>query len=237
MTAFLLHIGSLFFSFWCYVTAALVIGRNPSRGDQIAKLVLWFLPIIVEVVIHFIAAGVPGRVRYPALAIYERSSTVFIIILGGGLDKITNGFQYIVGNVSISGESIGLIFCGVLIVILLFTLYFGTSDGDKLGSRRALALFFFNYFYLSALIVTLQGIAAMLKVGVSATFSLNKAMLTREAESKQCFGSRVPLCRDLFGEDLPERLAPDHRFRFRRRFRYAPGESRTLCGSFPRASQ
>ncbi|KAL5476702.1 hypothetical protein ACEPAI_2888 [Sanghuangporus weigelae] len=165
ITAFLVHIGSLFFSFLCYMTAALVIGRNPTRADQIAKLILWFLPLIVEVVIHFVAAGVPGRVRYPASAIYERSSTVFIIILGGGLDKITNGFQYIVGNVSISGESIGLIFCGVLIVILLFTLYFGTSDGDKLGSRRALALFFFNYFFLSALIVTLQGIAAMLKVG------------------------------------------------------------------------
>ena len=157
-------------SFICYVTAAIVIGRNPNRADQIAKIVLWFFPLLIEVAAHFIAANVPGRVRYPAAAIYERSATVFIITLGGGLDKITNGFQYIVGNVSITGESIGLIFCGALIFILLFTLYFGTTEGDKMGSRRALALFFFNYFYLSALIVTLQGVAAMLTVGVCMSF-------------------------------------------------------------------
>lgn len=149
------HIGVLVFSFLCYLGAYIAIGKNPSESDQIAKLVLWYFPLIVEAVTHFVAAALPGRVRYPAEAVYARSSTVFIIILGGGLDKITNGFQYIVGNVSLGIEITGLILCAAVIFILQFTLYFGTSD--RLGSRRALALFFFHYFYLSALIVTLQG--------------------------------------------------------------------------------
>lgn len=157
----------LAFSSLCYFTAFAVIGKNPNETDQIAKLLLWYLPLLIEVASHFVAASIPGRVRYNAEAIYSRSSTVFTIILGGGLDKITNGFQYIVGNVSIGVESIGLILCAGVIFILQFTLYFGSSQGDKLGSRRALALFFFSFFYLSALIVTLQGIASMLTVGVS----------------------------------------------------------------------
>ncbi|KAI5116749.1 hypothetical protein M0805_001607 [Coniferiporia weirii] len=164
-SALFVHIGSIAFSSVCYFTAYGVIGKNPSEADQIAKLFLWYCPLLIEVAAHFVAGMLPGRVRYPAEAIYERSSTVFIIILGGGLDKITNGFQFIVGNVSISFESLGLIICAAVIFILLFTLYFGTSEGDKLGSKRALFLFFFHFFYLSALIVTLQGIAAMLSVG------------------------------------------------------------------------
>ncbi|KAL5524151.1 hypothetical protein ACEPAG_8324 [Sanghuangporus baumii] len=164
-SAFFIHIGTLVFSSLCYFIAYGVIGKSPSEDDQIAKLALWYFPLLVEVASHFVAATLPGRVRYPARKIYERSSTVFIIILGGGLDKITNGFQYIVGNVSLGLESLGLILCGVVIFALLFTLYFSSSEGDTLGSRRALALFFFQFFYLSALIVTLQGIAAMLEVG------------------------------------------------------------------------
>ena len=152
-----MHIGVLVFSSLCYFGAYIAIGKDPSEGDQIAKIVLWYFPLIIEAVAHFIAAALPGRVRYPAEAIYARSSTVFIIILGGGLDKITNGFQYIVGNITMGFGIAGLILCGAVIFILQFTLYFGTSEGDRLGSRRALALFFFQFFYLSALIVTLQG--------------------------------------------------------------------------------
>lgn len=168
--SFYVHIGYVTFSALCFFTAYGVVGKNPDEADQIAKLVLWYMPLLLEVAAHFIAQFVPGRVRYQAEAIYERSATVFIIILGGGLDRITQGFQYIVGNISVGFEGTSLIICAAIIFILLFTLYFGSSEGDKLGSRRALALFFFQFFYLSALIVTLQGIAAMLNVGVSGLF-------------------------------------------------------------------
>ena len=164
-----MHIGSLLFSATCYFIAYLVIGKNPDETDQIVKIILWYLPLLVEVAAHFVAASVPGRVRYPTEAMYERSYTVFIIILGGGLDQITNVLQYFVGNISLEPRSIALLFCAAIIFILIFTLYFSTSEGDKAGNRRALASFFFQFFFLSSLIVTLQGIAQMLAVGVSQT--------------------------------------------------------------------
>jgi hypothetical protein len=80
------------------------------------------------------------------------------------LDKITNTFQYIVGNVSIDGKGSGLIFSAMAIFTAQFMLYFGMirrlhSCGQKLepSDRRSLIWFFSHYFYLSALIVTLQG--------------------------------------------------------------------------------
>ncbi|KAF5335220.1 hypothetical protein D9758_014760 [Tetrapyrgos nigripes] len=125
------------------------------------------LPLLIEVAAHYVAISrfCRGRVRYNAEGIIERSATVFVIILGGGLDKITHGFQYIVGNVSIGGESLGLIICGVVTFLLLFSLFFGTPEPDEVSNRRAITLFFFQFFYLSAIIVTLQGIATMLTVG------------------------------------------------------------------------
>ncbi|KAK7464155.1 hypothetical protein VKT23_006321 [Stygiomarasmius scandens] len=166
-SAFLVHIVPLLFSSVCFFAAFGVVGKSPDKGDQIAKLVLWYFPLLIEVAAHFIAISrfCGGRVRYNADSIFTRSSTVFIIILGGGLDKITNGFQYIVGNISMGWESLGLLICGVLIFILLFSLYFGSSEPEKVGNKRAISVFFFQFFYLAAVIVTLQGIAAMLRAG------------------------------------------------------------------------
>ena len=179
MTAFFVHIGSLIFSTTCYFIAYFVIGNDPNRTDQIVKIILWYFPLLVEVAAHFVAASVPGRVRYSPKAIYERSYTVFIIILGSSLDKITNGFQYIVGNISLGLGSLALIPCAAIIFILIFTLYFstsegdkadnyfGTSGGDKVDNRRLLVSFFFEFFFLSSLIVTLQGISQILATSVS----------------------------------------------------------------------
>ena len=192
-SAFLIHIGTLAFSSLCYFIAFGVLGKNPSEGDQIAKIVLWYFPLVIEVISHFVAANFPGRVRYPAEAIYERSATAFVIILGAGLDKITDGFQYIVGNVSFRLESACLILGAAVIFILLFSLYFGTIAGDNLGSRRALGLFFFNFFYLCALIVTLQAVAAMLAIGVRFNLDASPVLADSSAEHWQRIANALRL--------------------------------------------
>ena len=167
-----MHTGSLIFSATCYFIAYFAIRKDLNKIHQIVKIILWYLPLLVEVAAHFVAVSVSGRVSYPLRAVRERSKTVFTIILGAGLDKITNGFQYIVGNILLGLGSLALILGAAIIFILIFTLYFSTSGGDNVGNRRALASFFFQFFFLSSLIVTLQGIAQMLAVGVSQTHFL-----------------------------------------------------------------
>lgn len=84
LRSFYVHIGTLAFSFACYLTAYCVIGKNPNTAEQAIKLVLWYLPLFFEVAAHYYAMRLPGRVRYLPEAISARTSTVFIIILGGG---------------------------------------------------------------------------------------------------------------------------------------------------------
>jgi len=155
------HIISLIFSVVCYVFAFFLVGSpdsSPSKAQEIIKVVLWYLPVVVEIAAHFIANELPGHVRYWSKGIVDRSGTLFVIILGGGLDKITEGFQQIVGNTQLRGSDYALFLSTAVIFIVMFLLYFGSTGGSReLGSQRALAWFFVHIFYLSALIVTLQG--------------------------------------------------------------------------------
>ncbi|THU93357.1 hypothetical protein K435DRAFT_861588 [Dendrothele bispora CBS 962.96] len=166
--SFVVHILSLLFSAICFFVAYAVIGHNPDEDDQIAKFVLWYFPLLVEVAAHFVAISgrYKGWVHYDSKLISERSATVFVIILGGGLDNITKGFRLIVGNVSFGWQSLGIIFCGVLIFLLLFALHFNTPEPEQSKrSLRVLGAFFFQFFYLSAVIVNLEAISAMLQAG------------------------------------------------------------------------
>ena len=82
-TALYLRIGALLFSVACYAINAFVVTRSHhdlSKSDEIARVVLWYTPLILEVLIHF----VPGRFSSCTAAIYERASSSFTIILGGG---------------------------------------------------------------------------------------------------------------------------------------------------------
>jgi hypothetical protein len=52
----------------------------PSRAVEIVKLVLWYLPIAVEIISHFAALSVSGFVRYSREAMEERAASVFLIM-------------------------------------------------------------------------------------------------------------------------------------------------------------
>jgi len=114
----------LLFSALCYFVAFLIMGDQgsetgtdvtPSRAVEITKLVLWYLPIAVEIISHFVALSVSGFVQVFPRTIEERAGSVFLVMcvyfsllpailihhtysLGAGLDRITCRFQEIVGN-------------------------------------------------------------------------------------------------------------------------------------------
>lgn len=58
---------------------------GPTKGREKAKIVLWYVPLLVEVVSHFAACGVRGAVPYPRAMVFERAATLFTIILGAGM--------------------------------------------------------------------------------------------------------------------------------------------------------
>ncbi|TCD69104.1 hypothetical protein EIP91_008746 [Steccherinum ochraceum] len=220
---FLVQCGAILISIGCYLAAFFVIGDNPSRVDQIVKLVLWFFPVILEIASHFVVALLAEAdhaisVKYDAATFRARSATVFIIILGGGLDNITQGFHFMVGNLSFGAHRIGVIFCASVIFILLFTLHFTTipdperedvrDEGEK--RRRDLGLFFFEFVYLCAVVITLQGMAAMLQVGNVGDSMQTALQFLRTSEAHMnSTNFATPLSLALYDPDTLHRLKTD----------------------------
>ena len=125
---------------------------------SIAKVILWYFPIVVEVACHYLALHLSHFVRYSSDAISMRLGTVFLIILGAGLDKITSGFKTIVGNGGLKFDGVPIFIAASIIFIAFFTLYFETpGSSSRLGRKRLLTWLFSQFVFLSALIITLQG--------------------------------------------------------------------------------
>lgn len=51
---------------------------------SILKLALWYSAILIELAVHFFANRLPGHVSYSSQAVYGRSSTLFVVVLGIG---------------------------------------------------------------------------------------------------------------------------------------------------------
>lgn len=83
--ALVVHISALALSFFCYLIAYGVLHGAPEEGKEIAKIFLWYFPVVLELVSHYVATLLPGHVAYPAEIVSQRSATVFIIVLGGGM--------------------------------------------------------------------------------------------------------------------------------------------------------
>lgn len=84
--ALVAHILSLLVSAVFFFISFGVIGYNPSPSANIAKIVLWYSALTIELVTHFIPPllGLRGHVRYPAEGLYSRASVLFLIVLGQG---------------------------------------------------------------------------------------------------------------------------------------------------------
>jgi hypothetical protein len=76
-----------------------------------------------------------------------------------GLDKITGGFQRIAGNVSVNGQAVGIIIAAGVIFVTQLTLNFNLHKRIKLRMqyKHVLVWYFVFFFYITALILTLQG--------------------------------------------------------------------------------
>ncbi len=91
-----MHIYTLMFSAVCYFVALGVIEKDtPSRTDEIIKLVLWYLPLVIEVAAHFLLALRKDYVVYPPSAVFKRGITLFTVVLGAGAYGLRSSRAYI----------------------------------------------------------------------------------------------------------------------------------------------
>jgi len=80
----------LAFSAFSYFIAIAIIGHNPSKGRNIAKLVFWFLPMILEISSYFFLTRTLDHVECPIQVIRKRSAMLFIVIIGTGVSSMSS---------------------------------------------------------------------------------------------------------------------------------------------------
>ena len=124
MPALLVHIVSLAFSATCFFVSFATIGHNLTAFAEITKIVLWYTPLILEMAAHFIppAFSMSGHVRYSPKRLYDRASTLFIIVLGQGLDSITGTFNFAVGPAGFGGVAVLFISTAIILISESFPL-------------------------------------------------------------------------------------------------------------------
>ncbi|KDQ49925.1 hypothetical protein JAAARDRAFT_42529, partial [Jaapia argillacea MUCL 33604] len=127
-------------------------------------MILWFAPLGVEISCHFFLNSKENHVGYPTEVLYERSASLFTVVLGEGLNQVTGSFKYVVGAVGFSIREILIMVSAATIIIGELSLYFRNnwkkwSDGSD---NRTLLWFFWHYFFLATLILTLQAVRSLL---------------------------------------------------------------------------
>ena len=92
LRSLLIHIYSLILSALFYTIASILLRTQygSERSVQIIKIILWYFPLLLEAVMHFLAMTQKGHVFYPTDRVFERSAAVFVVILGGG----THGYLH-----------------------------------------------------------------------------------------------------------------------------------------------
>ncbi|KZT35212.1 hypothetical protein SISSUDRAFT_191315 [Sistotremastrum suecicum HHB10207 ss-3] len=162
------HMGVLSVSTACYLVAFGIMQRTDpdtqSKGANIARIVLWYFPIALELSIHFINSDFAQHTLYSSAIIYERASGFFTIILGTGLDNVTGGLKYLVGTLSFGARNVGWDLCGAIIIVGEFALYFeGNHQPFHYGNRRLLTWFFLHSLFLICLMITILSCALLLQ--------------------------------------------------------------------------
>lgn len=75
----------------CFFLAHKIIGgdiASVTRGDQIAKIVLWYLPLLIEFVFHLYHLKHAGSTLFKSSKVFERSACTFTVVIGGGMQYI-----------------------------------------------------------------------------------------------------------------------------------------------------
>ncbi|KAF8882724.1 hypothetical protein BD779DRAFT_1472851 [Infundibulicybe gibba] len=101
------YIIGLLVSSGIYFGSALYIHFSLKTG---VPILLWFIPVILEVLIHMAVVRIRSH-DYDSKSIAKRSATLFIVVLGEGLNQIVGTFKYVIGDVGMTWRGPLIMLC------------------------------------------------------------------------------------------------------------------------------
>ncbi|KZT38584.1 hypothetical protein SISSUDRAFT_725330 [Sistotremastrum suecicum HHB10207 ss-3] len=195
------HLRALTFSSAWYFTAFGVmlaahwqpedISANYAKVYQAIAIVLWYLPLVAEISIHYINSDLIDHTKYSSKIIYERASVFFTVILGASLDNMTGGLRFLVGGLDVTSHNVGWAFCGALVIVGEFSLYFDANYETFIhNNKRLLTWYFLHSIFLLCLMMTIlsttlliqHSVCSVICESISAALELIKQNVSQAVE-------------------------------------------------------
>ncbi|KAM5483250.1 hypothetical protein McanMca71_007926 [Microsporum canis] len=153
-TAKVLVIATLFLAAMVFLALALSAHSLHSPRAHIA----WYIVIAFEAVFMITISSFWKVLSFKGTPIVERFGCLTLIVLGEGIVGMTKAIKSIaLGTSTISGTSVALVICHVLIIYFVYMLYFDQVDVKRFGSIRQQIWALFHYPLHVAILVTSEG--------------------------------------------------------------------------------
>ncbi|KAG8208460.1 hypothetical protein GTR04_4172 [Trichophyton interdigitale] len=153
-TAKVLVIATLFTS----ATVFLGLGLSAHSIQSPRAHIAWYVVIACEAVFMIAISSFWKVLSFKGTPIIERFGCLTLIVLGEGIIGMTKAIKSIaLGTSTISGTSVSLIVCHVLIIYFVYMLYFDQIDVKRFGTIRQQIWALFHYPLHVAILVTSEG--------------------------------------------------------------------------------
>ncbi|KAK2861097.1 hypothetical protein FQN49_004551 [Arthroderma sp. PD_2] len=163
-TAKVLVIATLFIAAMVFLALGLSAYTLNSPSAHIA----WYVVIAFEAVFMVAISSFWKVLSFKGTPIVERFGCLTLIVLGEGIVGMTKAIKSIaLGTSEISGTSVSLVICHVLIIYLVYMLYFDQVDPNRFGSIRQQIWAVLHYPLHVAILVTSEGSRSFVLYDVS----------------------------------------------------------------------
>ncbi|EGD85235.2 hypothetical protein H112_08966 [Trichophyton rubrum D6] len=153
-TAKVLVIATLFVS----ATVFLALGVSAHSIQSPRVHIAWYVVIACEAVFMIAISSFWKVLSFKGTPIVERFGCLTLIVLGEGIVGMTKAIKSIaLGTSTISGTSVSLVICHVLIIYFVYMLYFDQIDVKRFGTIRQQIWALFHYPLHVAILVTSEG--------------------------------------------------------------------------------
>ncbi|KAH8926265.1 hypothetical protein BT69DRAFT_1331458 [Atractiella rhizophila] len=161
--AFLPVISSIL-SLVCWVVGYVLLTKSPANKSlAIARLVLWFGGIGIELAFEVVATQIRGYVRFGRTGLGERIGLFTLIILGESVISLVGVAQLVVGSGGYTASSFIQLLCSFLVVYCVWAIYFdGFGRKIQTGRLRTIWWVYVHYFVQISIVFLFSAIRSSL---------------------------------------------------------------------------
>lgn len=137
----------------------LYFGFNVGKSRNI--VIAFYVTTVIEALIIVMTSAQYKFLNFRRTLIVERLGLLTLIILGEGIIGLLGAIQKIGKDLEFTGDVVGMIVCGVIIIYALYMLYFDQREVENVGTVRQQLWTLLHFPLYAAILMVLEGISQL----------------------------------------------------------------------------